>query len=122
LALSDVSPSSLYGLLALRQHRLNRAVGILRVTPQVDILLSAYGKQRQREQAEDAAALSAIAAKSFYLGVIQGAMGRIKEIKAAVKTDTPIEEAQRLYQEVLLLQDQIETAQKEINATYHAAQ
>jgi len=122
LALSDVSPSSLYGLLALRQHRLNRAVGILRVTPQVDILLSAYGKQRQREQAEDAAALSAIAAKSFYLGVIQGAMGRIKEIKAAVTADTPIEEAQRLYQEVLLLQDQIETAQKEINATYHAAQ
>ena len=112
----------MYGLLAIRQHKLNKAVGILRVTPQVELLLASYDQARQREQAEDAAALSSIAAKSFYLGVIQGAMGRIKEIKAAVTADTPIEEAQRLYQEVLLLQDQIETAQKEINATYHAAQ
>ena len=107
----------MYGMLALRQHWLNRAVGILRVTPQVDILLSAYDKQRQREQAEDAAALSKIAAKSFYLGVIQGAIGRIKEIKAVITIDTPIEEAQRLYQEVMLLQEQIEKAQRAIQTS-----
>jgi hypothetical protein len=113
--ISHKLPASIYGLLALRQHRLNHAVGILRVTPHIDILLSAYDKQRQREQAEDAAALAKIAGKSFYLGVIQGAIGRIKEIKAAVTIDTPIEEAQSLYREVLLLQEQIEKAQDVIN-------
>ena len=122
LDLDSSVPGSMYGLLALRQHRLNRSVGILRVTPQVELLLANYDTARELERQEDAAALSKIAAKSFYLGIIQGAMGRIKEIKAAVTIDTPIEEAQRLYQEVLMLQEQIEKAQEVINATYHAAQ
>jgi hypothetical protein len=104
----------MYGLLALRQHRLNGSVGIRRVTPQVDILLATFQQARQREQREDAAALSAIANKAFYLGVIQGAIGRIKEIKAAVTIDTPLDEAQRLYGEVMVLQEEIEKAQKAI--------
>lgn len=105
----------MYGMLALRQHRLNRAVGISRITPQVELLLVNYNQSRQREQAQDATALSAIANKAFHLGVIQGAMGRIKEIKASITIDTPVEEAQRLYGEVLTLQEEIEKSQKVIN-------
>jgi len=113
---NDVSlPSSIYGLLALRQRRLDSAVGISRIRPQVELLLVNYEQAHERERQEDAAAMSKIAAKSFYLGVVRGAIGRIKEIKAAVTIDTPIEEAQRLYQEVMLLQEQIEKAQEVIN-------
>lgn len=109
------APSSLYGLLALRQHRLNQAVGIKRVTPQVDLLLTAYDKAREREQAEDAEALARLAGKSFYLGVIEGAMNRIRQIREMVKADTEITEAQRLYREVLILEKEIEKAHEEIN-------
>lgn len=108
-------PASMYGLLALRQRRIDSAVGITRVRPFVELLLVNYDKARERERAEDAAALSKIAGKSFYLGVIEGAMGRIKEIKQAVTIDTPIEEAQRLYGEVMALQEQITKAQEAIN-------
>lgn len=108
-------PSSIYGLLALRQHRLNRSVGIARVTPQVELLLANYDQARQREQAEDAAALSAIASKSFYLGVIQGARQRIKAIRQQVTIDTPLAEAQRLLEEARLLEEQIRKAHEEIN-------
>lgn len=107
----------MYGLLALRQHRLNQAVGIKRVTPQVELLLVNYDRARERERREDAEALSKIAGKSFYLGVIEGAMGRIREIKATVTADTPLEEAQRLYGEVLVLQEQIKKAQEAINTS-----
>lgn len=103
-------------MLALRQHRLNLAVGIKRVTPQVELLLINYNQAREREQREDAKALSAIAGKSFHLGIIQGAMGRIKEIKETVTADTPLPEAQRLYQEVLVLEEQIKKAQEAINS------
>lgn len=111
----DELPASMYGLLALRQQRLDKAVGITRIRPIVELLLVNYDKGRERERAEDAEALSKIAGKSFNLGVIQGAMSRIKEIKGTITADTPIEEAQRLYGEVLILQDQIKKAQEAIN-------
>lgn len=106
----------MYGLLALRQRRIDSAVGITRVRPFVELLLVNYDKARERERREDAEALSKVAGKSFYLGVIEGAMGRIKEIKQAVTIDTPLEEAQRLYQEVVILQEQIKKAQEAITA------
>lgn len=41
--------SALYGLLALRQHRVNQAAGINRVTSQVSLFLALYNRERARE-------------------------------------------------------------------------
>lgn len=41
--------SNIFGLLALRQARLDRAVGIQRITPRVALFLDCYRAHRQRE-------------------------------------------------------------------------
>lgn len=105
-------PPSIFALLALRQQKLNRAVGIRRVTPLVAALVDLYQQARQEEQRDT---LSGVLNKAFYLGVIREARRRIKEITQYVNEDTPLAEAQRLHREAMLLQAQIEQAIRAIN-------
>lgn len=75
----DNLPASLYGALALRQHRLNQAVGIRRVTPQVELLLVNYQIARQREQEREYEI-------GFKLGSVAAKRARIKQIMVEAKS------------------------------------
>ena len=79
------------------------------VTTKQRVLLSQH-------QAKQSSELTTLAETAFYLGVIRGARKRIKEIKRIVKESTPIDEAQRLYSEALLLEAQIKQASEAIHA------
>ena len=79
------------------------------VTTKQRVLLTQY-------QAKEADELTTLKTTAFYLGVIRGARKRIKQIKRIVTADTPIDEAQRLYSEALLLEAQIKQASEAIHA------
>lgn len=46
-------PPDVFGMLALRQHRLNQAVGINRVTRQVELYLCLYASKKAGERARE---------------------------------------------------------------------
>ena len=71
--------------------------------------LVSYYFDRQRQD------LKTVTTKSFYLGIIRGARKRMRQIKKLVTLDTPINEAHKLYDEMLFLQDQIAKASNVIN-------
>lgn len=100
----DFSTLNFIGALALHQNRRDTALGLSHITTRQRGLLWFYNTKKQD-----------IAIKSFHYGVIIGARKRIKQIKRTVKPDTPIAEANRLYQEALALQQQIEKSQEIID-------
>ena len=79
------------------------------VTTKQRVLISQY-------QAKESSEVTTLATTGFYLGIIRGARKRIKQIKRIVNEDTPIDEAQRLYLEALMLQEQVKQASEIINA------
>ena len=90
--------------LALHQNRRDSATGLTHVTKVQKGLLWYYNVKKQETYT-----------KYFYYGVIQGARERIAQIKGIINQDTPISEARRLYNESLVLQQQIDNAEKIIN-------
>jgi hypothetical protein len=70
-------------MLALRQHRINHAVGIGRVTRQVELYLACYMRARQREAAAEARAEAhRVFLVSFLNTLIQDSAARIKKLVA----------------------------------------
>ncbi len=104
MALNAVGNLNFIGALALHQNRRDMALGLNHVTTKTRGLLWYYNIKQQE-----------IATKSFYYGVIIGCRKRLKQIKKQVKIDTPIEQAQMLYREALVLQEQIVKAEKVID-------
>lgn len=100
----DFQSLNFIGALALHQNRRDSALGLSHVTSRQRGLIWYYNTKRQE-----------MAIKSFHYGVIIGARRRIKQIKRKVKADTPIAEAQRLYQEALILRQQIDKSQTVID-------
>lgn len=80
--IDQVSPS-LFGLMALRTHGLNQAVGIQRVTPQVELYLACYLRAMRREAAEQARAeANQLFWVSFLNTLIQDSGAKIKKLVA----------------------------------------
>lgn len=100
----DFGTLNFIGALALHQNRRDKALGLNHITTQQRGLIWYYNTKKRE-----------IAVKSFYYGIILGARKRIGQIKKMVKADTPLAEAQRLYQEALILKQQIDKAQEIID-------
>lgn len=71
--MSKPSPT-LLAMLALRQHRINQAEGVRRVTPQVGLLLAAYNVGNYGEWA------AALAQAAYYNGLVQSSSDKIKAL------------------------------------------
>lgn len=90
--------------LALYQHRRDNALGLTHLTGAQRGLIWYYNETLRNKLT-----------KAFHYGIIQGARQRIKEIRKTIKKTTPIEVAERLYKEALVLEQQIEKSSEIIN-------
>jgi hypothetical protein len=98
---SPTITSNLFGMLALRQYRTDRAVGIQRITPSVALFLDCYRLHRQREiealsplewlrhtireTRAEAAALSQIAQASDDLATVAATLVRVEGLTEYVQ-------------------------------------
>lgn len=103
-----MNPINLTACLALYQHRRDCAIGLSHVTTKTRGLLWYYNFRNQELYRR-------LFVQGFNLGVIRQARKRIKEIKKQVTIDTPLDKAQRLHQEALMLQDQITKSYEAMN-------
>ncbi len=94
--------SSLFGLLALRQQGINQAIGIRRVTPQVEFLLINYDTYRQKE-------LEKRVGRIFTSGAVIGVNERLAEIIAEIEAGVTPERLEELTAEAKLWQGEIDT-------------
>lgn len=104
----DLKDADFVACLALYQNRRDTAIGLSHITTKQKGLIWYYNILKTESY-------NRLIAMSFNLGVIRGARKRIKEIVMQTKLDTPIEEANKLYQEALRLQDAINKATESIN-------
>lgn len=94
--------------LTLYQNKHDKAIGITHISQRQRGLIWYYNYlQHELNQA--------LIVKSFYLGVIREGRKKAKQIKQKITPDTSLEEAQKLYQEYLALQDTINSAIEAIN-------
>lgn len=92
----DLKNADFVACLALYQSRKDTAIGLSHITTKQKGLIWYYNTLKQD-----------IAIKSFYLGYVQRASERIKEIVQSVTINTSEKNANLLYQEAIYLEKQI---------------
>jgi hypothetical protein len=97
--------ANLFGLLAVRQHRTDRAVGIQRITPRVALLLDCYRIYREAElhEAEKQALISQLLQASQIKAFIDQASLKRAELRATILAAPTDDEKRALWGQLVAL-------------------